>query len=196
MKHEKVQPFNLSKNQYNLLIKISQSLTSTLNLDDILHSLLKETVSVLEADAGLLFIYDKDEDCLISKNVIGLGEEMTNIRVQKGEGMTGKTFLQKKPLLFSKTQDVEKGMSNIIPSKIEIFKSSIKQWNSEGPVSAISAPLIVKDNCIGVLTLDNFTSEKEFTFTDLKLTEAIANYAAIAIENARLYENEKRMTEE
>jgi two-component system NtrC family sensor kinase len=51
----------------------------------------------------------------------------------------------------------------------------------------LSAPLKTKDKVIGVLSVDNKTSAKTFTDNDLYLLSALADYAAIAIENAQLF---------
>jgi len=51
----------------------------------------------------------------------------------------------------------------------------------------LSAPLKTKDKVIGVLSVDNKTSDKTFTHNDLYLLSALADYAAIAIENAQLF---------
>ena len=49
------------------------------------------------------------------------------------------------------------------------------------------APMIVQDQPIGVLGVDNRTNGKYFSEHQLKLVSALADYAAIAVENARLY---------
>jgi PAS domain S-box-containing protein len=57
--------------------------------------------------------------------------------------------------------------------------------------SLIAAPVIVKGNILGVLASSLTTLSRQFTEADLRLATALADRAALAIENARLYEQER-----
>ncbi|MGE5703403.1 MAG: helix-turn-helix domain-containing protein, partial [Clostridia bacterium] len=61
----------------------------------------------------------------------------------------------------------------------------------------LSAPLLIKNQCIGVIIFSSFSRKKMFTELDLEILETIAHHTSIAIENAKLYaaeqENVRRM---
>jgi PAS domain S-box-containing protein len=57
-----------------------------------------------------------------------------------------------------------------------------------GPRSTIVAPIIVRDRVLGTITLVSSASERVYGPRDLALAEDVARRAAVAIENARLYE--------
>src|SRR5699024_545373 len=60
------------------------------------------------------------------------------------------------------------------------------------PESAISAPLMNKDECYGVLVIDSFSKKDGFTRENLKLLQTFADQALIAIDNATLISQNER----
>jgi PAS domain S-box-containing protein len=65
----------------------------------------------------------------------------------------------------------------------------------QGLLSFAGVPLIVKDQCLGVITLYGRT-EREFSLEEIDFLSAVAGRAAVAIDNARLYESLKNQAEE
>lgn len=175
------------------LINAAQVLTSTLDLDKVLQQLIKETLNVIDgADAILLFVYDKRTGRLIAKN--GVGVELAylqEIKLHPGEGMTGKTFLSKKGQIFSHVKETERGMENIRGDNKSLFQKAVGALRYH-PVSTICAPLLSKEECIGVLTIDSFSENVHFTNHHLLLLETFAAQASIAIENAKFFADTER----
>jgi signal transduction histidine kinase len=60
-----------------------------------------------------------------------------------------------------------------------------------GITSIMFVPLISRDNCIGVLSLSLTSTDRQFSDEDISFTERFANRCAVAIENARLYDEAK-----
>lgn len=175
------------------LINAAQALTSTLDLDEVLQQLINETLNVIDgADAILLFVYDKRSGKLAAKN--GVGVELSylqEIKLHPGEGMTGKTFLSKKGQIFSHVKETERGMENIRGDNKSLFQKAVGAFRYH-PVSTICAPLLSKDECIGVLTIDSFSEDVHFTEHHLLLLETFAAQASIAIENAKFFADTER----
>lgn len=174
------------------LINSVRVLTSTLDLDEVLHQLIKEVLNVIEgSNASVLFLYDKKLNKLYAKAAAGFDMKyLKNIFLDPGEGMSGKTFLSRKGRMFLTKQDTIEGMLNISPESKELYRKA--RGNFQYPESSLCIPLISKEECIGVLTVDNYDENVEFDEQDLKLLETFAVQATIAIENAMLFSRNER----
>jgi sugar diacid utilization regulator/putative methionine-R-sulfoxide reductase with GAF domain len=182
-----------SEKQLISLIKSARVLTSTLDLDQVLHQLLNEVLNVIEgAHAGILFIYDEKRKKLVITEGVGFDlDYLHQIELKPDEGMTGKTFTTKKPQIFSRIHDTTRGMENIQPNNQENFHKASGE-SHHYPVSTICAPLLSKEGCIGVLTIDSFSEEVLFNEQDLLILETFAAQATIALENAKLFSQHER----
>lgn len=174
------------------LINSVRVLTSTLDLDEVLHQLIKEVLNVIEgSNASVLFLYDEKLNKLYAKTAAGFDMEyLKHILLDPGEGMSGKTFVSRKGRIFLSKEDTTKGMENISPETKEYYKKSLGVLRY--PASSLCVPLISKDECIGVLTVDIYDKNVEFDEQDLKLLETFAVQATIAIENALLFSRNER----
>ncbi|MFC0560989.1 SLC13 family permease [Halalkalibacter alkalisediminis] len=79
------------------LINSARVLTSTLDLDKVLHQLIKEVLNVIEgSNASVLFLYDQKTNKLYPKAAVGFNMKyLKDILLDPGEGMSGKTFLSR-----------------------------------------------------------------------------------------------------
>lgn len=168
------------------LIKASQVLTSTWDLDEVLKLLIKEVLDVFDwADASVLFLYDANRDKLIAKSALGFDMDyLEKVTLQPNEGMSGKTFQLKQAKLFTSGADTRRGMSDITPKNLDYYRKALG-GRKILPTSTICAPLITHGECYGVLTIDSFSEEVQFTHSNLSILQTFANQAMIAIENAR-----------
>jgi sugar diacid utilization regulator len=182
-----------SEKQLMSLIHAAQVLTSTLELDKVLHQLIKEVLNVIDgAHAVILFLHDSKRKKLVIKKSIGFDSKyLQKIELNPDEGMTGKTFTTRKAQIFSHIDDTSKGMQNIQPANQQNFHKALGSTH-HFPVSTICAPLMSKEGCLGVLTIDSFSEEMVFDQHDLLLLETFANQAAIALENAKLFSQQER----
>jgi two-component system, OmpR family, sensor histidine kinase KdpD len=102
-------------------------------------------------------------------------------RVQLGEGIAGHVASSREALLVQGKADPG-DFPGLVPHERAV-------------VSAISAPLIHRDELLGVLNV-NSSGERIFTEFDLRAVSLFAEQAATAIANARLYETERAQVEE
>ncbi|MFD1038968.1 helix-turn-helix domain-containing protein [Virgibacillus byunsanensis] len=181
-----------SEDQLMSLINAAQVLTSTLDVNKVLELLITEIMNVVDgADAGVLFIYESDINKLVPKSAVGFNMNFLQmIQLELDEGMSGKTFTSKTPNIFTIKQDTEIGMANLFKKNQFLYQQALGEMLY--PTSTISAPLLSKNKCIGVLTIDSYSENVHFTNTDLKLLEIFASQALIAIENATLFSINKR----
>ena len=164
------------------LAEIGREMSSILDLDVLLTRIASLTKRLIDYRTfGILLLDDANEE-LDLKLAVRYGDEHTPKRVKLGQGLVGWAALYKQPVLVP---DVSKDMRyiNLVPDAR----------------SELVIPMLIKDRCIGVFDLespelDAFTKEHE------ELLTLLASQAAVAIENARLYEqvsrNEERIEKE
>ncbi|MCD4783186.1 MAG: GAF domain-containing protein [Candidatus Eremiobacteraeota bacterium] len=163
------------------LYEIVKAVNSTLDLDEVLNLIIKETTKLFHADAGSVMLLNENS-VLTIKSAQGLpGEIIKNTRVRLGEGIAGWVAKTGETLLLDgKVTDPR--FKNLVDRKEEIL-------------SSICTPLKCKGKIIGVLMLRR-THFKSYTEEQRNLFSLIADQAAIAIENASLYEAEKKRSYE
>ncbi len=169
---------NFAVDELSLLYEISNALTSTLDLDEMLQFIVKNALESFSARVVSLMLLDRDKKELSIRFAEGLTEDIIrNARVKIGEGVAGRVASSGEPLLLVDMMGID---------SVDIQKD-IK--------SALSVPLKIRNEVIGVLNVSK-TSRYQFTETDLKLLFNMASLAAQAIEKASLYEDIKDSLEE
>ncbi len=177
------------KNLHTTLHKISvlYNIAQTVNFIDDLTRLLKvvlnKALETVEAQKASLMFYNYAENTLQVKFVFGLEDKNTEMdinngliettKIRVGEGIAGTVFINKKSLICNLGQNDPR------------FFHSHGQSHTN---SLLCVPLIAKGEAIGVINISNKKDGKLFTREDLEFMEALANQAAIAIDNAKLYE--------
>src|SRR6202022_4508830 len=172
-----------------VLVEGSRSLTSELDLSDIIHEILQDAIRVIPAaDAGMLFLYDPKRRRLTVNHAIGFGPEIYNLTVEAGEGLSGKAFKSGRPAIYPDRNAVMAGMVDSKQVNLRRFSTATA---GIFPQSALSAPLTYKGEPLGALVVENLFTPGAFGQFDVGLLDALAQVAAIAIVNARLFESER-----
>ena len=157
----------------NLLYEISADLTSQLDLDQLLTATLQRVQQALAAPAASLLTIEGEE--LVFQVALGeKSEEIKPFRIPIDQGIAGWAVQNDQGVIVNNAQEDRRFYQEAD------FKSGFITK------SIIAAPLRVKEQAIGVVEL--FNKKGGFTPTDLDLLTAIASTAAIAIDNARLYQ--------
>ncbi len=170
--------------ELSTLYQIGQAVTSLLDLEKVLNRIVEAAVFLTGAEEGFLLLVDEETGELYMRAGKGLREKYAHgFRVRVADSLSGQVVQTGKPIMVSSVQDEEK------------FKLKTGYLVK----SLLHVPLKVRDKVIGVLSVHNTLSSKAFTDNELYLLSALADYAAIAIENARLYQESydeaKRLTE-
>lgn len=171
------------KEYLSTLTKISKAITSDLYFEDILKLIVNLTASVMEAKICALWLLDKEKQELKIRATQALSKEYLKERAIKvGEGIVGTVAKDMEPVVIL---DV---------SKDKRYKAK-KLAEKEGFVSMLSVPMMVKDRVIGVINVYT-VKPYEFTKSDVDLLSAVANQAAVAIENTELLVKTRVIQEE
>lgn len=166
--------------EYGLMIRRLQSVTdgalAHLKLDDLLREMLLRVRDVLQADSVVIMLLDEERKQLSVRATIDQEVETTNaVNVPLGTGVTGQIVASRSPLIINRL--VEKDFVN---SEMHDHLQSL-----------IGVPLFTEGRLIGVIHAGTIT-ERLFTEDDLHLLQLVADRVALAIEQSRLYEAEKR----
>jgi len=152
------------------LTNIGRSMTSMLELDEVLSAVVEAAVTVTGAEEGSLLLIDQQTGELYMHASKNFDEEFAKtFRVHVNDSLAGKAIETGQRVKLDQT----------VPQKIK---------TSYLVHSLLYEPLQVRNRILGVLGVDNRTPGKSLTEHDETLVKAIADYAAIAIENAQLYE--------
>lgn len=180
----------LNHRQLEYLFHVSNILNSTLELDTVIDTIMSEIITTIEsADVGALFLYDSEKGMLVSKSSYGFNKQRVGkVKLQPGESMTGMTFLAKRTLTFPDRKAIDQAQKTLTRKNFENVMTSLPM----SATSTICSPIIIKNKCIGVITLDCLSDKKVFLKEDIQLLEAISHQIAVAIEKTSLYKEKEK----
>lgn len=159
--------------QLSTLYEVGQAISSELDFRKLQNMILETVVKVIGADKGSLMLVDDSEKILTIGVAIGLSDQITSeAKIEIGESIAGWVVKTGKPLFI---EDVETN---------DLFLSMKKGAVKAG--SLMCVPLVAKEKILGTLNVSHL-SKNGFEKHDFELFINLANQAAIAIDNARLY---------
>ena len=164
------------------LYDIVRSLNSIIQLDRLLEQIVASAAGMMEARGGALMLVDEQ------------GRHLTF------EVASGSSSAQLKSLVIPIDEQSVAGLvafrgTPYIENDAEhspYFSGKVDKHTGYRTRKLICAPLKVQDRVTGVVEVLDKVNGADFDLADLKLLEAIADAAAVAIENVRLYEEERR----
>ena len=157
---------------------IGQSVTSVLDLDTVLDRVLEAACYFSDAREGSVFLLDQAQDALILCAHHGLDRGRSpDLRLRYSTSPLRKAIETRSPLFLT--------------SKASGY--SIKLQTDYLVQSLLYVPLFIQERPLGLLGVTDKLEGQRFAEGDARLLTSLASYAAIAIENARLYESEKEL---
>lgn len=158
--------------ELTVLYRIGKSVTTLLDQEELLERIVEAGVYITRAEEGFLLLRDSQTDELYLRAAKNLGEQRAqSLRMPIDDTLAGQVVRTGRPIRLDKGR-----VGVALKVKTGFLVRAI-----------IQVPLIVGQQVIGVLAVDNQQSDRVFTENDQSLLSALADYAAIAIENARLY---------
>jgi signal transduction histidine kinase len=181
-----------SSEELATLLDLSKAFAQATDLDSLLKTVLARSIALYEAaDAGALFLYNRDEDCLTARASIGYETgPLSRVRLKPGEAIVGRVFRRRQALLCARPEEIASNVANLRKENQAYFegaRSGVRQARS-----AMCAPLIAKDSILGALILVNLRRQGAFSAADLRFLEGMANQIAIVLENAHLWSEVSR----
>jgi diguanylate cyclase (GGDEF)-like protein len=159
---------------------LARALTSSLDLDSVLHTIMQQMEQFFEPETWSLLILDEASNELYYAVAVGQSEsELRDLRVPLGEGMAGWVAQHGESLIVPDIQQDGRFRSSL-PERFELR-------------SAICMPLLARQKTLGVIQLFNSRLESMTEYT-ISFLHILCDYAAIAIENARAVEKIQALT--
>ena len=183
--------------QLDAINRISSELASEMGDVDRLLSLITENaVQILNTEAGSLLLADEDSGDLEFRVVIGGNEELVGSRIPAGSGVVGVTVERKKSIIVNDPARDSRWYGDMRATAereaIQAIEESLELPGDDGDFQTnaiLSVPLLAQGGrAIGVLQMVNKRDGSIFVQEDADLLETFAGQAAIAIENARLFD--------
>jgi DNA-binding PucR family transcriptional regulator len=147
----------------------------SLDLQEVLTDIVTEAAELLHATTGDIIMIDREH-----------GVFRIVAAARHGTGVVGEEF----PLDEGLSARVVTAARTLIVPDYSRYEHRIRKLRDYGFRAAIASPLVARDETIGVLTVEQIGTEDRFSEDDARLLTAFANHAAVAIDNARRYENE------
>jgi signal transduction protein with GAF and PtsI domain len=159
--------------QLDLLSEVSQTIVSDYYLKEILQLIVTMTAKVMNSKICSIMLLDEKKEELVISATQSLSDDYKNKpNLKVGQSISGKVVLKKKPITVL---DVTKDPEFMYPEMAQ----------REGIASLLSVPMMIKERVIGVI---NSYTNKEHAFNkeETGILQAVANQAAVAIENTHL----------
>ncbi len=160
-----------------VLVESSIRLNSLLNLPELLNAIIGAATELLEAETSSLLMLDEANYELTFEVATGEpGESVREMRVPADQGIAGWVLKHDEPVVIDDAATDPR------------FYDQIDQASGFTTRSLLAVPLKIRDTPIGVVEIINKRGEAGFTERDRDLALALAAQAAVAIDNARLYQ--------
>lgn len=174
-KHSLMATVKHQADELDALQRISINLTSSLELHEVLDAMVREAMSLVKhTRAAHIFLYERGS-LEFGASLNHEGERNKPVAIPRRDGLTNSVVKTGRQILV---EDI---------SAHPLYKGAPREWSG----SIIGVPLKFKDEILGVMNLSRYVIGR-FSRSELRLINLLADQAAVAIFNARLY---KRLTE-
>ncbi len=165
----------------SILYDIGQALNFIDDLTKLLALILDQCIDLVAAQKGSLMLVDGKTDELVVRVVRGIDKvveqkilsgEIQCTRIRRGEGVAGRVLESGEPIVIDELAE----------------DGRFKESKESRVQNILCVPLKVYEESIGVINITNKKHGQKFSEEDIKIITALAGQAAVAINNARLYE--------
>jgi PAS domain S-box-containing protein len=152
--------------------QVVETVASALDLPVVLERVIRLATEVTGAEAGAIALIEADGDTMTYPHLVGLPPSLRPRPARRGHGLAWQIAIGEKPILLNEYANSE---------------DALPEWIQAGVHAFLGVPLIASGETIGALGLFNLHPDRPFPDEHVELTQAIAQMAAIAVKNARLY---------
>jgi len=172
-------------NYYQALRRFAQRMVAILDLNELINATMNIVSETMQTDKVSIFLINKDEFHL--KGHMGLGESnVSRLKLIKDNPLV--LWLARNGKILTKDE------ISILPELKSLWEREIRDLETLG--AELFVPLKLKDNLVGIITLGRKLSDQSYSQEDHALLHAMADEAAVAFENARLYEEVRQSLKE
>ena len=170
-----LQETQLRAQQLATLNEITRQLTSTLEQGPLLQNILDYAVSILNCEAGSLFLVDDESGDLVFRVTVGpVAGNLLGQHLPAGTGFVGRAVQSRAPVIEN---DLQHSTSHAQATDEKTGFTSR---------SLLAVPMMIKERVLGVIEVINRRDGLPFVVDDENILTAFTRQAAVAMENARL----------
>ncbi len=171
----------------NVLHSALSAINATLELEHVCQVVYETVTQVMPCDDFVIDGYDAEKNEIVPIYAIESPDRrvFTN-RYTADHGMAGEIVRSNKPLMFNNTAEMD--ASSI---QFELYGTAVEDDPTQ---SIIAVPMILHGAIYGMVSAQSY-KENSYNHDDLYLLEVLASHAAIAIENARLFDSIQRLAD-
>ncbi len=181
--HTAVRPEQREAGELAVFHELGKALTSSLDLGQVLRTIMEKIEEFLHPDTWSMLLVDEAKQELYFELAIGKNAQtLKDVRITMGQGIAGWVAQNQQAVIVPDvSQDTR-------------FFSRVDEKTNTETRSIVAVPVRFRDHCLGVIELVNCVGFDGFNDRDLALLEALADFAAIALENARHVERIQELT--
>lgn len=171
--------------QLRLLSEVIRTANSYLEPDAVINFIMERIRHLVECQAWSLLLLDEESNQLYFKAALGeKSDKLSEIRLKIGEGVAGKAVETGQPMIVDDAQ------------KCPYFNPEIDRLTNFKTRNILAVPLKARGKIIGAFEIINKKGKSEDSFTekDLETVMLFLEPAAIALENAMLFQKTKELT--
>jgi PAS domain S-box-containing protein len=162
-----------------ILNEMGRALTTMLDVDAVIESLYHHASRLIDTTHFYVALYDPERDMVSFPLYIEEGQPIQQEPFQGSKGLSGYVIRTREPLLIE-----ENVAARVEELGIEAIRLESLSW--------LGVPMMIGGRVIGMISAHSHTTPRLFNEHHRDLLSAIANQAAIAIQNARLFEQAQR----
>jgi PAS domain S-box-containing protein len=165
--------------ELSALVELSEAISSTLDLEEVLTLVTERMAVILGVDGCTISQWDRESDAVV-----------TWVEYQTGaasaEPFGTRYDLDDFPATRAVLESCRPMMVHV--SDEDADPHEVAYMQRTGTVSLLMLPLVIRDQVVGLFELDTTGRRRDFSAADIRLAQALADQAAVAIENARLFD--------
>ncbi len=163
-------------NYREILTDIIQAVNSSLELEEVMDTVMEKTKSLFQAEGWSIMLLNEDNTELVFEKVDGKkGSKLESFSIKVGEGIAGWVAKTRQPIIVNNA------------SQDKRFYSDVDRMTNLTTHSVLCVPLISREKILGVVEIINKAGQEGFTLKDQNVLMTLVGPASIAIENAQLF---------
>ena len=169
-----------SVDQLTALGEVGRAVSSTLDLETVLTTIVSRAVELSGLDGGVVFEYVEDDQAFVQRAQAETGGALAAARratrIRKGEGVVGRTAITLEPI---QVLDITAPGAYVGPNRENLIASGVR--------TILAVPMVREGQLIGCLGVTR-NQPGEFPAETIELLRTFATQSALAIQNARLFQ--------
>jgi len=163
------------------LNEVAEKITSELELTKVLPTVLEIAEELVGAEGGVIALLDEEKEVITYPYLHNVPEALSHVTVPKGKGLAGHVMTTGRPMAVE---------------DYPTYPGRVEAWVRAGLKSVLNVPIVSGDKVFGALGVFTLKGRRAFSDRDVALIAGVGRQAGIAIENARLYEQERAIAEQ